>query len=183
MEDRRDEEKEKSSRPAKHGACLQSQNTGGQGKKTTGRDPVSKHDTHTHKRLKLQEKRSALRTLPTENFPGIRRRCIKIMHSEHITCAAASSPSELAALGPGSRLSLPKRISYPFHCLSQQSLGVFLSVVPASLVTGEPKPVCPVQRRCWPPSALTSWPMLSCSSGRARDSLAHKEIRQFANTN
>lgn len=70
--------------------------------------------THTHKRLKLQEKRSALRMLPTENFPGIRRRCIKITHSEHITYAAASSPSELAALGPGSCLSLPKRISLPF---------------------------------------------------------------------
>lgn len=41
---------------------------------------------HTQKRFKLQEKRSALRMLPTENFPGILRRCIKIMHSEHMRC-------------------------------------------------------------------------------------------------
>lgn len=76
MEDRRNEEKEKSSHPAKHGARLQSQNTGGQGKKTR----------HTHKRLKLQEKRSALRMLPTELFPWHSQTLYKIIHREHMRC-------------------------------------------------------------------------------------------------
>lgn len=99
MEDMRNEEKEKSSHPAKHGDMpaipehrrLRQEDFWGR---------PSFKTQHTHKRLKLQEKLSALRTLPTELFPRHSQTLYEIMHREHMSCCVFPCRTNCPVLRP-----------------------------------------------------------------------------------